>query len=379
MRSNLLDELPPVSLERSLQALLEEEHSRGIRKGKAEKNEALISEKPEKSRALDKQLIVLQALLTESEPEEDARPFYESRHFVSNFYSLNLRAGGISALSRIVQDGDFRMSTMVAMGSRIYIFGDRIQGDSSAVDPDSPNKRASYFLDLATSSRGWKRVDPPLTHDQLQLYGHHVIFGDKMYIFRGSNSRFSGPCEVFDPQLDQCRRIKSPPGGDGGEEGGKVQLKITPPVLADYKNDRIMVRVNDSMYAYYPSQDRWECVVEAFLGWSSSVDPVTLVDGVIYIHYRKMMGFFEAFDTATKQYLNVQVSPDAVDNYQYYLHLRSYNALLHLGDGILCLLGSTYQDHEPGQPQTSAVHAAQFKVELVKNNDTKEVFAPSVH
>lgn len=344
------------------------------------------------SDSLDKQqqqLILIQTRLTESDSSEERGPKFYARPRPFNttgYYILDLHTGKVvSTLPRTVQDDNCgSMSSVVAMGSKIYIFGSQIYDDhhhvntntntSKLVFSNSLKPTLSYFLDLANpqTSSCWKRVYPPLSADQLQLDGG-VAFRGKMYFFR--DSYFSCLCEVFDPQLYHWDRIKSPPGGQGGDAGEKVHLRLTPPVLADYKNDRIIVYFNNisTMYAYYPSQDRWECLVEGFFGWFSCHDPVTLADGVIYLHYPKIKGFVEAFDLATKQWLNVQVSPAFADNYQSYLHMRTYNSLFSLGNAILCLLAWTYQDHDPGQPQTTSVHIVQFKVEIVEINDTKEV------
>ncbi|WOH05010.1 hypothetical protein DCAR_0624422 [Daucus carota subsp. sativus] len=129
------------------------------------------------------------------------------------------------------------------------------------------------------------------------------------------------------------------------------------------------------MYGYYPCEDRWECLLEDFGGCFSIGDPVTVADGVIYeyAHYREIHGFFRAFDLATKEWLNVRVAPAFLDTYESYLHISTYRGLLHLPNSILCLLSSIYEDHEPGQPQTTAVHVVQFKVELVKMDDKEEV------
>ena len=158
-----------------------------------------------------------------------------------------------------------------------------------------------------------------------------------------------------------------------GEQGEKVSLLLTSPALTDYKNNRIIMcyKFNNisTMYAYYPSEDRWEGFGRCF----SSRDPVTVADGVIYAHYREIHGFFMAFDLATKEWLNVRVAPAFLDMYESYLHISTYLVLLHLPNSILCLLASLYEDHEPGQPQTTAVHVVQFKVELVKMDDKKEV------
>lgn len=50
-----------------------------------------------------------------------------------------------------------------------------------------------------------------------------------------------------------------------------------------------------------------------------------------------------AYDIATKQCLNVQVYPDAA-HYQFYLPLLSYDSLVYLGNGILCLLAYCFMN-----------------------------------
>lgn len=328
--------------------------------------------------------ILLQTLLTESTPEEleleksEPKSFRYGRRRLINtdFYILDVHTGDVETLPRIVQDRDSEMCSMaVALRSRVYVSGGQIRGDTD--QPQSPRKTTSklfYFLDLEDKDNyggggGWKRAGPPLTAKHQLHLDAGVPFAGNMYFFR--DSPFSCLCELFDPISYQWRRIKSLPGAD--DQGRR--LHISPPVLADDKNERIIVRINDSMYAYYPSRDEWEFVVKGFKGWYSQLHPVTIVDGVIYIHHHKIPGFFRAFDIATKQYLSVQLS--SIHNYDEssLLHLYSYGNLVHLGDGILCLLGQTYQDHEPGQSQTTALHVVQFKVELIKNNnnDAKEV------
>lgn len=332
---------------------------------------------------MKKSRIVLHTRLTESSPEEleleksEPKSYYYCgrRRLINNdFYILDVHTGDVETLPRVVQDRDSELCTMAAaLRSRVYIFGGQIRGDTD--QPQSPGeKMLIYFLDLEDNyddqeagAGGWKRAGPPLTAKQQLHLDAGVAFAGNMYFFR--DSPFSCLCELFDPISHQWRRIKSPPGAD-------QRLHIAPPVLADDKNDRIIVRINNSMYAYYPSRDEWEFVVKGCAGWYAPLDPVTIVDGIIYIHHRKIPAFFEAFDIATKQFLNVQLS--SVDNNydeSSLLHLYFYGHLVHLGDGILCLLGQTYQIHQPDQSETTSLHIVQFKVELIKNNnnDTKEV------
>lgn len=258
------------------------------------------------------QLILLQATQPGRDIiEESRRPYTVGprRFNTTGYYALDLHTGTVSNLPRTVQVGAGPMSSVVAVGSRIYIFGTQILEDphkhpnstSEAVVFNPREPRLCYVLDRTNSQTSWKEASPPLSADQCQLDGV-VAFRGKVYFFR--DSRVSCFCQVYDPKHCCWSRIKSPPGGgDAGEEGQKVHLVISPPVLADYKNNRIIVCFNNvsTMYAYYPSTDRWECLVEGFTGWFSSLQPVTLADGVIYVHHRTIHGFFKAFDLATKQ------------------------------------------------------------------------------
>ncbi|KAK1366202.1 hypothetical protein POM88_041763 [Heracleum sosnowskyi] len=244
---------------------------------------------------------------------------------IVGYYILDLQTGGVSTLPRTIQNFD---------------------------------------LTHSTSPMLWKRAHPIITNP---LGGDGVAFDGKIFYFRSCED-FSSFCEVLDPtQPDpHWHCIESKPG-----QG----LILAPPVLADYDNKRIIVCLHtpvdsSSLYAYYPSEDRWECVVETFLQkrWFSSPSIVTMADGVIYVYYRDLKGFFQAYDIDSKEWLEVKVSPAVKHSESYYLPLYHYVSVIHLGKGILCLLGWT----DEGEGLTH-IHLVQFQLKVLNVDDKKEV------
>lgn len=271
----------------------------------------------------------------------------------TGYYILDVLSGGVSTLPCTAQDLP-RMSCMVALRSRIYIVGMPIH-NSNAKKPSS-----LYFLDSTNSSESncWKRGPPPI-----RPTGFPVAFGGKIYYFGKSDLQVFYPTQRNKPNW---RLIKNTP----------VKSRwLVAPVLADHKNDRIIAFFDkpSSMFAYYPSREQWECLQEDFPCWLRHCKLVTLLDGVIYVHHLECENIFTAYDIATKQWLNVQVSPDA-GNVKSHLPFYSYNALVSLGNDILCLLASRYEDRQtdPENP-TTLVHIVRFKVQLINNDDTKKV------
>lgn len=295
----------------------------------------------------------------ESEEDEPTLPD------VTGYYILDLDTGGVSTLAHTVQhNGD--MSSVVALGSTIYLLGRPIRNS------DSPKPSSCYFLDVMHSSTHmiWKRAHPLIT-DKFPPLGSGVAFGGNIYCFTKSSSAF---CQVFDPTQPppHWRSINSTPDDDD-------QLVLRYPVFADYEMNRIMVSFYNThtrvslLYAYYPSEDRWECVVEVLESSFSLLELVTIANGVIYVHYHNLKGFFQAFDIATKQRLKVQLSPAVEHSQSHYLTLRHYKCLLYMGNGILCLLADTHHDLGDDRLPTTHIHLVQFQVELLTTHGKKEV------
>ncbi|KAK1386618.1 hypothetical protein POM88_014796 [Heracleum sosnowskyi] len=253
------------------------------------------------SDSLDRHRILVQTQQKIVVSTDDDIHSYSSRQpcpvTTTDYYVLDVLSGAVSTLPCTVQNSS-GISSMVALSSRIYIFGSPIN-NSNAKNPSS-----AYFLDFTKSS---------------------------------NDSDF----KVLDPTKPKTnwRCVKSAPPG---------AQSIISPVLVDHENDRIIAFFEDtsSLYAYYPSREQWECVVDNFGSW---------------------------FQHATKQKLNVQVSPDAA-NHESYLHLPRYNSLVYLVNGILCLLASRYKYRQTDpQTQTTLVHVVQIKVQHINNHDAKEV------
>lgn len=297
---------------------------------------------------------------------------------IVGYYILDLQTGGVSTLPRTIQNGG-KTSCVVAVGSRIYLLGRPIRNS------DSSEPSSCYFSDLTHNNTSppmqlWKRAHPIITNP---LHGDGVAFDGKIFYFRTpyndsffsysakeKQDNISSFCEVFDPtQPDpHWQSIESKPPGQG--------LILVPPVLADYDNKRIIVflstRLGGSLYAYYPSEDRWECVVETFLQtqWFSYRSIVTIADGVIYVYYRDLEGFFKAYDIHSNEWLEVKVPPAVKQRSEsYYLPLFHYVSVIHLGKGVLCLLGWI----DEGKDDTTHIHLVQFQVKVLNVDDKKEV------
>ncbi|XP_057523621.1 uncharacterized protein LOC130803515 [Amaranthus tricolor] len=308
------------------------------------------------------------------------------------YYVLDLNTAEVSSLPRIVFGNGCQPPPGV-VGSTLYVFGggksfSSGDSDDSAKSKPKKGKRkqkglfSCHMLDLTKPKDGWRLATAGLDQSPaVRANGAWpegiVEFGGKIYVFDNSESGFIG--EVFDPQHNNWRRLKSPPFppppcGDGDQLFDYRTLTL--PVMADHKRNRIMVYFQyiKTIYAYYPCEDQWRCLVEDLKGgWLRWGEPVTIADdGVIYIHNPRMKAFFRAYDTVTKEWLNVRLSPEAEAkaDYQSYLIYREYDALLHRGNGVLCLIHSAL----PWDDIPSFEHIVQFKVQLVNlNANSKEV------
>ncbi|KAL6558954.1 hypothetical protein OROMI_019304 [Orobanche minor] len=282
------------------------------------------------------------------------------RESCSVFYILDLDTGRVSANPhRLLDYGS--LGTMVSLGSVVYVIGKPSvyeYGNSIPRERAEDAHNGASYLDLSKPQIGWKNAAPmfcdELSPDCVSLWG-------KLYAFRGSLWYCLG--EVFNPKRNQRHRLLKPP--VSGE------FLVSPPVIADPLNNRILVHLqnNSSIYAYYPDADRWDCLVEAFGGWCRKM---VCVDGVIYMHCSKLKGMVMAYDLASKQLLDVAVSSE----FESPLTSRQFHSIFHRGNGLLCLVSCLRKNGPSGADDGhDVVHVVEFKAEL-KNNPKQVLVTP---
>ncbi|RAL37143.1 hypothetical protein DM860_004065 [Cuscuta australis] len=189
----------------------------------------------------------------------------------------------------------------------------------------------SYF-DLTNPEMGWRK-GPLFKEDEYTP--KCVALCGKLYVFRSSKWSCFG--EVFDPKLNIWEPLPKPPPFSGRVSS----YGVSPPLVVDHLRGRILVHFlfstpGCSIYAYYPADASWDCLVDRFDGiWGG---PIVFVDGILYIYARKSKQLVEAYDLSRKRWLNVVLSSD-FDDYS----KQVFDSLHHLGNDLLCF--TTYS-HE---------------------------------
>lgn len=258
----------------------------------------------------------------------------------------------------------FGPTSMVALGSVIYLIGGNPPKppqttDAAAADDDDDDDEEeeihSYtgvsYLDLSKPAVvGWESAPPLKSLNRYILTPDCVALCGKIYVFRFQI------VEVFDPKHNQWDQLLPPPGLDNFDLFG--------PVVADPSNNRIFFRYQplESLYAYYPEAQppRCELVAADFNFWCFSL--LAFQNGVIYFYecsslHKNVLS--AAYDVAAKQWLNLVFSSE-FDNEIWHLE---FDALVNLGDGIMCLASHYYPSRANG------VYTVKFRVERTSARD----------
>lgn len=272
------------------------------------------------------------------------------------FFFLDFRTGEVSDCPYVLF-ADKGWNSMVALGSVIYVVGiwERDKTRWCNIEPPNSvtnNKKGIYhkgmsFLDLSQGDggeRGWKEA--PYVSYRLPYIPAVVAFGGKIYLFQCGGK--SEAAEVFDPNSNKWEKLLPPP------QVGFFDIYKDRCGVVDDENKRILIPFHSikSVFAYYPSNNRWELVLESF-SWPSIL---VFAQGVILFYLPQIPKMFGAYHVATKQWLNVVLTSEVPDH----VWRCEFDAMLYLGNGILCL--ATYSiDFD--KVRTTYVYIAKFKFE----------------
>ncbi|KAL6564125.1 hypothetical protein OROMI_015575 [Orobanche minor] len=237
-------------------------------------------------------------------------------------------------------------SAVVALGSVIYLVGGAIVPEfdlnlpGDKVDDDRRFHHGASYLDL-NRNRGWESAPPPKYY-KFFTCPNVVAFFRKIYVFG-----YEEKTEVFDPKFNNWDFLLPPRSLEG--------LTVSSPVLPDPLNNRIFIHIQEikALYAYYPTQDRWELFIQDFNFWS---DRLALEDGVIYMYIPSSENVIAAYDITRKERLDVVL----FSKFDRSVSDSEYDALLHLGNGVLCLV--TYTPVYGTTPKT-LIYTVKFRVQ----------------
>ncbi|KAL6503395.1 hypothetical protein OROGR_025318 [Orobanche gracilis] len=166
--------------------------------------------------------------------------------------------------------------------------------------------------------------------------------------------------EVFDPKFNNWDFLCPPHGLEG--------LTVSSPVLPDPLNNCIFIYIQEinALYAYYPTQDRWELVIQDFKFWSNRL---ALEDGVIYMYIPSSENVIAAYDITRKERLDVVLS----SKFDRSVGDSEYDDLLHLGNGVLCLVTYT---HVYGTTPKTLIYTVKFRVQRRTGSPLNVIVTP---
>ncbi|KAL6536434.1 hypothetical protein OROGR_013006 [Orobanche gracilis] len=260
---------------------------------------------------------------------------------------------------------------MLSLNEFIYIVGgvtppivQSPEFDFQRLQCQSPiSNRTFYFggssIDLSDEAEVW--CPAPVFIANQSATSNYVSFLGKIYSF---GSQRLEP-EVLDPAtVGHSEPIYPLPVPEH-----LVGCSVSIPVLPDPSKNRILVRLHGgqlsspSLYAFTPPADTdgigtWKCLIPDFPVWA---DSAAVVDGVIYFHRHKFPSLLCAFHIAEEKWLKVWWDSCFKDNFNFNVERMHFDALLPLGDNILCFAAWTPIYSEPSVSTRSVVFY-KFKV-----------------
>lgn len=284
----------------------------------------------------------------------------------SDFRIVDLEAGEVlkTGIPSLLNQGC--VGDTVKLGSVIYhIGGFRPVDGYFASDFNYGDDLDQHHVHLGASclelgSDKWKNINHMNDYD---VSPSCASLGGKIYAL-GLISEQTCIGEVFDPQLG-CWEPLLPP--------SDICLKsfvVSPPVISDEKNHRLLVHIDDtnSLYAYYPDDSRrWECLIPNFSLWYPAAG--TLIDDVLYFHLVETLDCFAAFDLSRKAWLKVKYS----SNFPPDISFNEWEGMFHLDDGILCL--ANYCPF--GDPVQTNLRFVKLRLQRISSQDLLVTFVSS--
>ncbi|XP_021720253.1 uncharacterized protein LOC110687918 [Chenopodium quinoa] len=235
------------------------------------------------------------------------------------------------------------------------------------------SNRTHYFggssLDMSNEAAVWCPapvfIEGPTT-------SNYVSFLGKIYNF--GSDRLEP--EVLDPAaVGHCNKPISPIPIPESLAGCSVSV----PAVPDPSNKRILMRLYggpfslSSLYAFTPDDGEdgigtWDCLASDFQVWA---DSSVVVNGVIYLHSRKFPSLLCAFHIDKKKWLKVWWDSCFKDKDNNNLDMNGeriyFDAMLHLGNNILCFAGWTPVYPSPAVCTLEIVF---FKFEVLVTGET---------
>lgn len=231
---------------------------------------------------------------------------------------------------------------------------------------ESPVSNRTYYfggsrIDSSDEAAVWCPA-PAFINDQ-SFFSGYVSFLGKIYSF----GRDCLNPEVLDPAADGYPKPISPLPIPEDLVGCGVS---TP--LPDPSKNRILVRLHGgqlsspSLYAFTPDIDgvgTWTLLIRDFSEWTRCV---AVVDDIIYFYSHKFPRLLRAFHIAEEKWLEVCWDSCFKGNSNFNVTKMHFDALLHLGDNILCFAVWTHIYPEPVVHTLSVVF---YKFEVLQDPD----------
>ncbi|GAA0175109.1 hypothetical protein LIER_28353 [Lithospermum erythrorhizon] len=279
--------------------------------------------------------------------------------------------------------------TLVVRGTSIYSIGfdmypesfrDILAGykDPKGVydqgDVDFFHSGASV-LDLGAKNKKWKHLADRrkmMRRPSSAILGHNIyaFSGTRALVYHINTNKWENL--IRPPELLELRKSMIASYGRPllPPEWDKIvdPRTIRHPVISDTLNNRLLVNFWYALYAYYPQESKWECLLD------NKSSPcfcfhrtAQLFDHIVYFFCPGTPYCIYAYDVTTNKPVKVSWSEDfPADFYNELLHFGSdvcnrwYDVkLVHLGDGMMCLACGSSRDHK----SSTCFRFLRFKVE----------------
>ncbi|XP_074270299.1 uncharacterized protein LOC141593983 [Silene latifolia] len=280
---------------------------------------------------------------TETKEKEKEKIFVQVMQIkAEKFYVIDTSNGCVKELPDIL---NHCMNSITSIGSVIYLVGGLPSYMCGGGAKDIVYATYMFYLDTNSESDpddsdlgGWKEIPPYIPPADAYDPGARlpnipvglptaVSLAGKIYIF--PSHKKSPSALVFNSNTNQNQwDTLLPP-----SEVGFFDITSAASAFADPDNNRLVVsfKTISSIYAYYPSDNTWELIVDSF-GFSNFV----FVKGVFYVYLRKTRDLVMAFDSVTKQWLEIEFTSEPPEKMWRY----KFKDMLLLGNGLMCLVYS---------------------------------------
>ncbi|KAK9705009.1 hypothetical protein RND81_07G026600 [Saponaria officinalis] len=241
----------------------------------------------------------------------------------STFYEIDMGNGCVKEWPHVLYHC---LNSITSIGSVMYVVGGLPSDMFSVI---KPTVDAAYMFYLESDS-GWKQIPPyipPIPDADTKLpfiFPAVVSLGGKIYAFASSTR--SPFALVFCPTSNHWDTLLPP------SDVGFFDVHSSSSAVADPDNNRLLVhfRSISSIYAYYLSDNTWQLTLDSF---TCCAKHMVFVDGVFYVYICHHGDLVMAYDTITKQRLEIVFTSEVPINMLIY----KFDDMLYLGNGLMCL------------------------------------------